>query len=103
MLRCIGIVAYNAFHAPRPDIGMERFFDAVRAFHEEIKPLPSLVMERFFAILKAPLYGLALGLAALSGIIRPLQGRHCVALIEKAWHHGASYTDTVWKDIAAQG
>jgi hypothetical protein len=103
MVRCIIAVSYNAFHALRADVGMERFFDAMRAFNEEINPLPNLLMERLFAILKSPLYGVALGLAALSGIIRPLQGRHCVALIEKAWHHGASYKDNVWKDIEAQG
>lgn len=102
MLRCIAVVAYNAVHASREFIDRERLFDATRAFHAEIKPLPRLLMERLCAILKAPLYGLGLGLAALSGIIRPLHGRHCVALIEKAWHHGASYKDNVWKDILAQ-
>jgi hypothetical protein len=48
-----------------------------------------------FEIIKAPLFGLGVELAALYGIFKPYHGRKFEAMIEKAWQQGASYKKDV--------
>ncbi len=46
-----------------------------------------------FEIVKAPIFGLGVELAALYGVAKPFHGRKFEALIENAWKKGASYKD----------
>lgn len=46
-----------------------------------------------FEIIKAPLFGLGMELAALYGIFKPHHGRKFEAMVESAWQKGASYKD----------
>jgi hypothetical protein len=102
ILRSIGIVARNVFHAAREDFAYERFFDATRLLYREIKPFPKIVKDRCWEIVKAPIYGVCVQIAALSGMIRPLHGRQYIGMILKAWHHGASYKESVFKELVKE-
>ncbi len=99
IFRSIKFIAHNVFHAARGDFVLGRYFDAAQILDREIKHFPGILKERIFEIIKAPLYGLGLQLAALSGIIRPFHGRQFVSLIDKSWHNGATYKDDIWRVI----
>ena len=59
--------------------------------------LPHTCKERLMEMISAPLFGLGMAGAAALGVLKPLHGRSIEALVEKAWHKGASYKDDMRK------
>ncbi|HEY2811314.1 MAG TPA: hypothetical protein VGJ00_08010 [Rhabdochlamydiaceae bacterium] len=69
--------------------------DAKQIFCSEIQVLPEICLERMWAIFSAPFFGLSAALFSLCGVVKPLEMRTVVAMIEKAWHDGISYKKDV--------
>jgi hypothetical protein len=94
-LRATLLLPYNIFQAAKKDFMLGRFFTAASIVHAEYIPYSAVFKERVIEILKAPFLGAGLTLLAFAGIFRPFAGRECIALFEKAWHHGASIKEDI--------
>lgn len=93
IFRSVALIAYNVYVEAERDFSLQRYYEATIILNHHIQPLPEIIKERFFEIIKAPLFGVMLQIAALSGIVKPLHGREIVGNIESAWHQGATYKD----------
>jgi|GEM_PF-3226803 len=101
LLRSIALIVKRVFQGVGTDLSLGRYYEATKIFYREIKPVSGILKERIGAIIRAPLFGVGMELAALSGIIRPFHGRDFVAMIEKAWHNGVSYKED-WRRLPEQ-
>jgi hypothetical protein len=98
LLRSIGLIAKRIFQGINTDLSLGRYYEATKIFYREIRPLPCILKERIWAFIQAPLFGIGMELAALSGMIRPFHGRDFVAMVERAWHNGVSYKED-WRRL----
>jgi hypothetical protein len=57
----------------------------------EFSQLHSVIGDGLFEIIKAPIFGFGIEVAALCGIFKPFHARHFEAIIERIWQQGVSY------------
>jgi hypothetical protein len=77
----------------------KRFQKGLVEMREGLSEIAGTLGAGLFEVVSAPIFGLGVEVAALYGIFKPYHGRKFVAMIEKAWHKGASYRDDVRKFV----
>lgn len=74
-----------------PQLMRCRFYEVAMNIKQGCWEMLNTMTTGLFEIVKAPLFFVAVELAALYGIIRPYYGRKFEALLEEAWQQGISF------------
>jgi hypothetical protein len=113
--KCLGIViglpfftaGYIAYQAVRAtSIAVTTLYRATRSLFQDSSlvrvaidlafEIPATLIQAVWNSVQAPLYAFPMALAALIGIVLPLQGRVYVGAIEKAWKGGTPIQMDPW-------
>ena len=102
-----GAMAWNAFKIPVEICSMlldtlkkvgellalQRLYEGAVEMRQGLMQIPGIIGDRLFEIVKAPIFGFGAEIASICGMIKPYRCRKIEALIESAWHGGASYKE----------
>ena len=91
----IGAIAFKTLYQVGKLLSQGECLQSCTAIGSGLYEIGETCGERLFEIIKAPIFGLGVELAALYGIFKPYHGRKFVAMIENAWQNGASYKNDV--------